>query len=97
MVRRNPVQNVGNARRRMPIQERRGARVARPYPMPPPVGGWNARDALSLMKREDAVSLVNWFPRQSDVISRPGYTSFCDVRINSNIKQLIPFVYASHS
>lgn len=42
---------------------------------PPPVGGWNARDALSNMKPTDAVTLRNWFPRTSYVDIRGGYTS----------------------
>lgn len=98
MVRRNPVQRSGNAMRRMPIQERRGARVVRPYPLPPPVGGWNARDALQSMSREDAVRLRNFFPRQSDVVTRPGFTEHCATgATTSNIRQLIPFEYATNN
>jgi hypothetical protein len=37
-----------------------------------PVGGWNARDPLELMKPTDAVVLENWFPRQSALESRGG-------------------------
>lgn len=39
---------------------------------PAPVGGWNARDALANMKPTDAVRLVNWFPRTTDVVIRGG-------------------------
>lgn len=52
--------------------------VAQSKSVPPPVGGWNRRDALDLMKPQDAVVLDNWFPRESDVITRKGYTSHCD-------------------
>lgn len=47
-------------------------------PVPPPVGGWNARDALDSMKPMDAVQLENWFPRQSDVTVRSGYSLHCN-------------------
>lgn len=47
-------------------------------PLPPPVGGWNARDALDSMKPSDAVILENWFPRQSDVVIRGGHTLHCN-------------------
>lgn len=46
--------------------------------VPPPVGGWNRRDALDQMKPQDAVVLDNWFPRQSDVISRKGFATHCN-------------------
>jgi len=46
--------------------------VSRTTTMPAPTGGWNARDALSAMKPEDAVQMVNWFPGTSDVYLRPG-------------------------
>lgn len=78
--------------------EQRGARVVRTKMLPPPVGGWNARDALSMMRPEDAVGLKNWFPRQSDVITRPGYSLHCATGVTgSSVTQLIPFEYGSYS
>lgn len=41
----------------------------------PPVGGWNARDALASMQPTDAVVLKNWFPRPSYVEFRGGHAS----------------------
>lgn len=41
--------------------------------LPPPIGGWNARDALANMSPTDAVQLVNWFPTPTDVSLRKGY------------------------
>lgn len=41
----------------------------------PPVGGWNARDALASMQPQDAVVLNNWFPRPSYVEFRGGHAS----------------------
>jgi hypothetical protein len=58
-IRRNPA--------RMP--------VARGDSTPAPVGGWNARDALSDMPREDAVVLDNYFPETQGVKLRKGYAS----------------------
>ncbi len=57
-----------------PSRQQQG--VARP--LPPPVGGWNARDALDGMKPIDAVILDNWFPRQSDVTVRNGMDEHCN-------------------
>jgi hypothetical protein len=38
--------------------------VSRTTTMAAPVGGWNARDALSAMAPEDAVTMQNWFQKQ---------------------------------
>ncbi len=46
------------------------ARVVSSKTIPAPVGGWNARDSLAEMKPNEAVSLVNWFPK----------TSYCEIR-----------------
>lgn len=47
---------------------------ARAESVPAPVGGWNARDALSDMTVKDAVSLVNWFPSTTYCELRKGYS-----------------------
>jgi hypothetical protein len=44
--------------------------------IPPPTGGWNARDALSAMKPNDAISLTNWVADIGRVGIRPGYSSW---------------------
>lgn len=41
--------------------------------MPPPIGGINARDAISLMPETDAVKLVNWIPDTYGLRCRRGY------------------------
>lgn len=41
--------------------------------LPPPVGGWNRRDALPLMDAKDAVALDNWIPDTNEVHLRGGY------------------------
>ena len=43
--------------------------------LPAPVGGWNARDALGEMKPEEAVELINFFPRTTTVQLRFGYSN----------------------
>ena len=45
-----------------------------PSSLPAPVGGWNARDSIAAMNPADAVSMVNMFPRTTDVILRDGYS-----------------------
>ena len=47
--------------------------TARTYNYPFPVGGINARDAITDMKPEDAISLVNVFPEAGYGIVRKGY------------------------
>lgn len=44
---------------------------------PAPIGGWNARDALSQMPKTDAVKLINWIPDAGAVVSRGGCVDYC--------------------
>ena len=61
----------------------RQAAVSRPrsrpasneYTIPPPVGGLNARDAISDMPESDALILDNFFPQPDYVEIRRGYSS----------------------
>lgn len=55
---------------------RKQGMVARPVSVPSPVGGWNAKNALSDMPPEDAVYLVNMFPITSGVMVRQGYVQW---------------------
>lgn len=48
---------------------------ARIVSLPSPVGGWNARDSIAQMKKEDAVSLDNFFCTPFDVQVRQGYST----------------------
>lgn len=41
-------------------------------PLPAPIGGWNARDALAEMEPTDAIQLDNWFPRPDRLVVRGG-------------------------
>jgi hypothetical protein len=50
-------------------------RIATIKQLSPPVGGWNARDALADMPITDAVALDNFMPKASFVELRGGYVS----------------------
>ena len=96
-MRRQPA-NVTRQTRRQPIAESRGARTSRPKVLQPPIGGWNARDALDEMPDGDAVSLVNWFPRQSDCVTRPGFAVQCDTgEIGKTIKTIVQYGFGAIS
>lgn len=91
MVRRQAMQM-----RRQPLGgDQRFARVGRVRTLPPPVGGWNRKDSLQNMPLTDAVSMINWFPRQSDVISRPGIVEHCDTTEGTTISQLFAYDYGT--
>lgn len=47
--------------------------------LPPPVGGWNAKDPIASMPATDAVYLDNFFPRTSDVTIRKGTAEYATV------------------
>lgn len=65
--------------------------VARTYTLPAPVGGWNARDALSAMDELDAVTMDNWVPGTSDVYLRPGREVWC-TGLGDQVETLIDYV-----
>lgn len=51
---------------------------AQSYTLPPPVGGWNARDPLDAMAETDAIGLVNMFPDTGVVRLRRGFREHAD-------------------
>lgn len=53
----------------------KGRRVSSTATLPAPVGGWNARDSIVMMDKEDAVILENFFPLTNDVMLRKGYSN----------------------
>lgn len=55
-----------------------------------PVGGWNARDPLAMMKPQDAIELWNWFPRTGDVTCRKGATEW-STGYASEVKSLLDY------
>lgn len=64
---------------------------SRSIALAPPVGGWNARDALASMEPEDAVILENWFPKQSEVVTRGGYEVHCNSANSASVKTLAEY------
>lgn len=52
------------------------AQIARGFSLPPPIGGLNARDALSNMDPRDALILDNFFPRPTNIEMRRGNESY---------------------
>jgi hypothetical protein len=70
------------------IKQKNGNQTAQAAELPAPVGGWNARDALGSMPPTDAIQLINWFPRQSDVALRPGYRAHCDTGTGKSIERM---------
>ncbi len=55
---------------------------------PAPIGGWNARDSLAMMKVEDAVQLDNFFCLPSEVQVRYGYSNWA-TGLGSQVESLM--------
>jgi hypothetical protein len=51
--------------------------TSKPVSLPPPIGGWNARDALTAMAPNDAIIIDNLIPDVGNVRSRPGFDPWC--------------------
>ena len=75
----------------------RKQQIAQALAVPPPVGGWNTRDALDLMDSKDAVLLDNFLPRTSDVILRKGRAVLSTTAMGSgdDVETMIPLSYAA--
>ena len=60
---------------RKPVKRpaRNGCSVTRTVPSP--TKGWNARDSIAAMSRDEAYSMVNWYPYPSDLVVRGGRTA----------------------
>ena len=61
--------------RRPLVKPSLGQRKSQVISRPAPVGGWNTRDSLALMKPGDAIVLDNFFPGEGKVELRKGHTS----------------------
>jgi hypothetical protein len=55
-----------------------------------PVGGWNARDSIASMAKEDAIIMDNWFPTPDDVMIRNGRVSH-STGLNNQVESLMPY------
>lgn len=76
-------------------QPNRG-RISSTATIPAPVGGWNARDSVVSMAKEDAVILENFFPLANDVMLRKGYSSYA-TGISGTIETLMAYNAGSTS
>jgi hypothetical protein len=50
--------------------------VSKTVTVPAPIGGWNVKDPLSMMKPTDAVILDNWFCLPTELRIRKGYSEW---------------------
>lgn len=65
--------------------------TARVVTLPPPVGGWNARDPLPQMKPEDAVQLDNIIPGSGQATLRKGKTLLRNIGVASAVETLMEY------
>lgn len=71
-------------------------RISKSISIPPPVGGWDTRNALSDMPIQNAVILDNWFPSTDRVIMRRGFVEYA-TGMSGNVESLIEYVSLSGS
>lgn len=62
--------------------------------VPAPIGGWNARDSIADMPKEDALLLDEFFPTPSDVMLRRGKDHHV-TGITGQVESLMPYNNAS--
>ena len=85
---------------RMPIKSKAGVarrQVSQTHSMPPPVGGWNARDPVARMPDTDAVIMENMYPRTVDVALRPGSVDWATGMGSNNVESLFAYNKANGS
>lgn len=70
-------------------------RIADGFSLPPPIGGLNARDALSNMDPKDAIILNNWFPQPSYVELRKGYLEHATISNTAPVDTLMQYAGVS--
>lgn len=78
-----------------PLRVQRGRRISRDVTRPAPTGGWNARDPRNQMPPTDAEELVNWFPRASNIVSRPGGLLQCNTAIVAPIRRIFEYEFGT--
>lgn len=64
---------------------------ARNIPVTAPVGGWNTRDALNAMPKQDAINLDNWFPGLGSCEVRPGYAEHATGLGSGDVSSIFSF------
>ncbi len=78
-----------------PVSQQGGARVSASKLRSSPVGGWNASDPVTSMRADDAVELVNFFPRQRDVITRGGRVLTCDTGSDAHVRVITEYSHGT--
>ncbi len=68
-----------------------GRQSAKVEMLPPPTGGWNARDPLSAMKPEDAIVLDNIIPGDGAVRMRRGYSEWATGLSGTYVETLMEY------
>ena len=58
-----------------------------------PVGGWNTRDSIGDMARDDAIVMTNMFPDLGNVVARKGHTSHATGVGSSNVETLASYEF----
>jgi len=70
----------------------RPARItARPANFPVATGGWNAIDALDAMPKDDAETLINFFPTTTYLRLRGGSTEYADTTVNEPVQAMATY------
>jgi hypothetical protein len=59
-----------------------------PASLPPPLGGWNTRDAFEAMDQQDAITLDNWYPDFGGIMIRPGASPWLNLFTGADISTL---------
>ena len=60
-------------------------------PLPAPVGGWNASQALEAMPPGDAVRMTNWLPKETHVELRKGSLKVNETSTDEPIETLVTY------
>ena len=59
------------------------------YTLPAPIGGLNARDSLDMMQATDAIVMDNYYPAETKVVLRKGYSHY--VPLDAEIETLAEY------
>lgn len=84
-----------NPRRHQAPRPRQKPRKARVMSVQSPVGGWNLRDSVDSLPKEDAYILDNLFPDLGSCNLRKGYTSYA-TGMTGDVETLIEWLAGSH-
>lgn len=64
---------------------------ARSHTVPAPTGGWNASSALDDMPKDEAVTLINWFPETTYCRLRSGFQTHSDTTTAAPVTALATY------